>query len=96
MDLDLIVEHRDLATSACHGDSRRDAPHGNPETRLYRVRWIGLPAESDSWEPHKTLLEDILDVVKAYEAVVIVIADAGQPAMPLDLFPRSIIPTRYP
>ena len=49
--------------------------------RAIRPRWIGFPAESDLWEPRKTLLEDVPDIVKAYEAAAIEIVDAGQSAM---------------
>ena len=79
--VDRILDHCDLSTPTCHGGRRRDAPRDKPQSRLYRVRWLGFLAEGDSWEPRKTLLEHGPDIVKAYEAAAIEIVDAGQSAM---------------
>jgi hypothetical protein len=34
----------------------------------YRVKWVGYPASSDSWEPAASMLRDVPDVVQDYES----------------------------
>ena len=83
--VDRIVDHSDLKVSPRHGDRRRDAHREQLDTRLYRFRWLGFSAESESREPRKTILEDVPDVVKAYEAAATKIAADERSAMQGDL-----------
>jgi transposase InsO family protein len=43
------------------------APSRNASARTFRVRWLGFPSSSDSWEPREHLMEDVPDIVLDYE-----------------------------
>lgn len=70
-----IVDHRDARRCAPPRHTR-GPPRSIPNTREYRVRWLGFPPTSDSWVPRASLREDAPDVVTEYDATVTARADA--------------------
>ncbi|KAE8971040.1 hypothetical protein PF010_g28085 [Phytophthora fragariae] len=67
--VDHIVAHEDPSrvTSRTRIRTSDQASRGIPAGRRYRVRWLGFPADDDTWEPRSTLLRDVPDVVREYE-----------------------------
>ncbi|KAG4045802.1 hypothetical protein PC123_g18806 [Phytophthora cactorum] len=45
-----------------------ELPKTNRDQARLRIRWRGLPPHQDTWEPRNVLMEDIPDMVRAYEA----------------------------
>jgi hypothetical protein len=56
-----IVGHKDRTT---HQRGKKRLNH----QRFYRVRWLGYPPDSDTWESQQTLESDVPDVVRSYES----------------------------
>ncbi|NJI21336.1 chromo domain-containing protein, partial [Aeromonas veronii] len=42
-------------------------PKTNPQGARFRIRWRGFPPHRDTWEPRNVLLEDVPEMVRAYE-----------------------------
>ncbi|GMF35563.1 unnamed protein product [Phytophthora fragariaefolia] len=68
-----IVDHetRRTRTTDTAPTSRRE----RTTERYYRIRWLGFPPAEDTWESRERLMEDIPDVVKAYEATRALVFD---------------------
>nr|CAI72305.1 putative polyprotein [Phytophthora infestans] len=61
-----IVDHEDppRRSGQCHASTSRTAP----AARRYRIRWLGFPADQDTWEPRTNLLRDVPDVIQEYDS----------------------------
>ncbi|KAE8965233.1 hypothetical protein PR002_g28737 [Phytophthora rubi] len=65
-----IAAHEDppRATSRTRNRTSDQASRGIPAARCYRVRWLGFPPDDNTWEPRSTLLRDVPDAVREFEA----------------------------
>ncbi|ETP52540.1 hypothetical protein F442_02456, partial [Phytophthora nicotianae P10297] len=45
-----------------------EAPKTNRDQARLRIRWRGFPPHRDTWEPLNVLMEDVPEMVRAYEA----------------------------
>ena len=65
--VDHIVDHRDPSTAAA---SSAHVTRAVPTALHYRIRWLGIPPEQDSWEPRSSLFCEVPDVVRDYESML--------------------------
>ncbi|KAG3231268.1 hypothetical protein PI124_g23637 [Phytophthora idaei] len=45
-----------------------EPPKTNRDQARLRIRWRGFPPHRDTWEPRNVLMEDVPEMVRAYEA----------------------------
>ncbi|KAG3201602.1 hypothetical protein PC128_g3779 [Phytophthora cactorum] len=45
-----------------------EPPKTNRDQARLRIRWRGFPPHRDTWEPRNVLMEDVPELVRAYEA----------------------------
>lgn len=64
--VDRIVGHEDPAPT--RSSARSTSTGAAPARRRYRVRWLGFPPSSDTWEPRDQLRRDVPDLVREYDA----------------------------